>query len=132
MSCFASFMRATVVLHSSARLKEQMLQALSLIHISLHHALRVGGGLIHLVHGHDELDVGGLGVVDGLDRLGHDAVIGGDDQNCNIGHVGTAGAHGGECLVARGIQEGDEAVVDLDLICTCLLYTSYSSILKAS
>ena len=57
-------------------------------------------------------------MVDGLDRLGHDAVIGGDDQNCNIGHVGTAGAHGGECLVARGIQEGDEAVVDLDLICT--------------
>ena len=70
---------------------------------ALHHAL--GGlavGLIHLVHGHDELDVGGLGVVDGLDRLGHDAVIGGDDQNCNIGHVGTAGAHGGERLVARG------------------------------
>ena len=57
-------------------------------------------------------------MVDGLDRLGHDAVIGGDDQNCNIGHVGTAGAHGGERLVARGIQEGDEAVVDLDLICT--------------
>ena len=85
---------------------------------ALHHALGVGGGLIHLVHGHDELDVGGLGVVDGLDRLGHDAVIGGDDQNCNIGHVGTAGAHGGERLVARGIQEGDEAVVDLDLICT--------------
>ena len=85
---------------------------------ALHHALRVGGGLIHLVHGHDELDVGGLGVVDGLDRLGHDAVIGGDDQNCNIGHVGTAGAHGGERLVARGIQESDEAVVDLDLICT--------------
>ena len=28
MSCFASFMRAMVVLHSSARLKEQMLQAI--------------------------------------------------------------------------------------------------------
>ena len=57
-------------------------------------------------------------MVDGLDGLGHDAVVGSNHQNCNIGHVGTAGAHGGECLVARGIQEGDEAVVDLDLICT--------------
>ena len=83
---------------------------------AFHHTLGVGGGLIHLVHGHDELDVGRLGVVDGLDGLGHDAVIGSNDQNGDVGHVGAAGTHGGECLMARGIEEGDEAVVDLDLI----------------
>ena len=85
---------------------------------AFHHALGVCSGLIHLVHGHDDLDIGSLGVVDGLHGLGHDAVIGGNDQNSDIGHVGTAGTHGGECLVARRIQEGDQAVVDLDLICT--------------
>ena len=85
---------------------------------AFHHALGVCGGLIHLVHCHDNLDICSLGVVDGLDGLGHDAVVGSNHQNCNIGHVGTAGTHGGERLVARGIQEGDEAVVDLDLICT--------------
>ena len=85
---------------------------------AFHHALGVCGGLIHLVHCHDELDVGSLGVVDGLDGLGHDAVVGSHHQNCDIGHVGAAGTHGGECLMARGIQEGDQAVVDLDLIGT--------------
>ena len=85
---------------------------------AFHDPLRVGGGLIHLVHGHDQLDVGSLGVVDGLDGLGHDAVIGSHDQNRDIGHVRTAGTHGGECLVARRVEEGDQAVVDLDLIST--------------
>ena len=85
---------------------------------AFHHALGVCSGLIHLVHCHDNLDVCSLGVVDGLDGLGHDAVVGSNHQNGDIGHVGTAGTHGGERLVARGIQEGDEAVVDLDLICT--------------
>ena len=57
-------------------------------------------------------------MVDGLDGLGHDAVIGSDDQNRDIGHVRAAGTHGGECLVARRVEEGDQAVVDLDLIST--------------
>ena len=55
-------------------------------------------------------------MVDGLDGLGHDAVIGSNDQNGDVSHVGAAGTHGGECLMARSIEEGDEAVVDLDLI----------------
>ena len=79
-------------------------------------ALRVGGGLIHLVDGNDQLDVGSLGVVDGLDGLGHNAVVRSDDQHGDIGHIGAAGAHGGERLVTRGVQEGDQAVAALDLI----------------
>ncbi len=50
---------------------------------------------------------GGLGVVDGLDRLRHDAVVGGDDEHDDVGRVGAAGTHGGERLVARGVDEGD-------------------------
>ena len=31
--------------------------------------------------------VGGLGVVDGLDRLGHDPVVGGDDEHDDVGDL---------------------------------------------
>ena len=54
----------------------------------------VGLGLIHLVDGHDDGDLGGLGVVDGLHGLGHDAVVGGHHQDGDIGDHGAAGAHG--------------------------------------
>ena len=55
-------------------------------------------------------------MVDGLDGLGHDAVIGSDDQDRNVGHVRAAGTHRGERLVARGVQEGDDTVIALDLV----------------
>ena len=32
--------------------------------------------------------LGGLGVVDGLDGLGHDAVVGRDDQDHDVGDLG--------------------------------------------
>ena len=80
------------------------------------HALRVSGRLIHLVDGNDQLDVGSLSVVDGLDGLGHDAVIGSNDQNRDIGHIRAAGTHGGKGFVARRIQEGNGAAVDIDLV----------------
>ena len=35
----------------------------------------VGLGLIHLVDGHDNGNLGGLGMVDSLDGLGHNAVV---------------------------------------------------------
>ena len=55
-------------------------------------------------------------MVDGLDGLGHDAVLGGHHQNGDIRHHGAAGTHGGKRLVTRGIQEGDGLAVDLHLI----------------
>ena len=75
-------------------------------------AVGVRAGEIHLVDRHDDRRTGGLGVVDGLDRLRHDAVIGRNDENGDIGHHRAAGAHGGKGLVARRIEEGDGAAVD--------------------
>ena len=49
----------------------------------------------------------GLGVIDGLDRLRLDAVVGGDHQHDDVRHLGAALAHGGERLVARRVDEGD-------------------------
>ena len=77
-------------------------------------AVRVRARLIHLVDGDDDGNIRGLGVVDGLDGLGHDAVVGGHDQDGDVGAHGAAGAHLGEGGVARGVQEGDGLAVDLD------------------
>ena len=71
----------------------------------------VGVLAVDLVDGHDDRHLGGLGVVDGLDGLGHDAVVGRHDQHHDVGGVGAAGPHGGERLVARGVDEGDRLAV---------------------
>ena len=71
------------------------------------HALGIGVGLVDLVDGHDHLHAGGLGVVDGLHRLRHHAVVGSHHQHHEVGDLGAAGAHGGERLVAGRIDERD-------------------------
>ncbi len=60
--------------------------------------------------------VGGLGVVDGLDGLGHDAVVGGHHQDHDVRHLGATGAHRGEGLVARRVDERDRLALPLDLV----------------
>ena len=51
--------------------------------------------------------LGRLGVVDRLDRLRHDAVVGRDHEHHDVGDLGAAGAHRGEGRVARRVEEGD-------------------------
>ena len=53
-------------------------------------------------------------MVDGLLGLRHDAVVGGHDDDGNVGDVGAAGAHLGERLVAGGVEEGDRLAAVLD------------------
>ena len=81
---------------------------------------RVGALLVNLVDRHHDWHVGGLRVVDGLHRLRHHAVVGGDHQDRDVGGLGAAGTHGGERLVARGVDEGDRPLrpveVDADLV----------------
>ena len=43
-----------------------------------------------------------------LSSLGHDAIIGCDDQYGDIGRPGAAGAHGGERFMAGCIQKSDQ------------------------
>ena len=69
--------------------------------------IRHGTGLVYLVDGEDHRDVGGLCVVDGFYRLGHDCVVSRDDDDGEVGHLGTTGTHGRKCLMTRGIEEGD-------------------------
>ncbi len=71
----------------------------------LHHPFGLGIGKIDLVDGDNDRDVGRLGVVDRLAGLGHDAVIGRNDQNDDVGQLSAAGPHHAECGVPGGIQE---------------------------
>ena len=86
------------------------------LHDLLLDPLRVCAGQIHLVDGNDDRDLRSLGMVDGLHGLGHDAVVRCHHQNCNVGAHSAAGTHGGKCLMAGGIQEGDGAAIHVYLI----------------
>ena len=70
-------------------------------------AVDVGVFLVDLVDGDDDRHVRGARVVDRLDRLRHHAVVGGHDQDNEVGDLGAPGAHGGERLVARRVDEHD-------------------------
>src|SRR5215217_2942939 len=77
---------------------------------------RIGTFLVDLVDCDHDRHIGRLRVVDGLHRLRHDAVVGCDHQDRDVGGLGASGAHGGERLVARGVDEGDQpfAAVEID------------------
>ena len=85
------------------------------------HPVGVGIGLVDLVDRHDHRHPGGADVVDRLLGLGHDAVVGGDHDDRDIGHLGAAGAHGGERLVTGRVEEDDPLAVVLDLGCADVL-----------
>ena len=55
-------------------------------------------------------------MVDRLDSLGHDAVVGGDDDHRDIRDLGAAGAHRRECGMTRRVDEGDGLAIALDLV----------------
>ena len=77
---------------------------------------RVDVGQVDLVERHHDRHAGRLGVGDRLDGLRHHAVVGGDDQDDDIGDVGASGTHRGERFMARRIDEGDRPAVGLDLV----------------
>ena len=75
----------------------------------LHDPVGVGVLAVDLVDGDDDRDLGRLGVVDRLDGLGHHAVVGRHHEDDDVGGLGATGPHGGERLVAGGVDEGEGA-----------------------
>ena len=53
---------------------------------------------------------------DGLFGLRHDSVVGGDNQNGDVGDVGTTRSHFCEGLVTRGVDKGNGSPILLDLV----------------
>ncbi len=83
--------------------------------------VRVGFRLVDLVHRDHDRNTRRLGVLHRFLGLRHDAVVGGHDQNHDIGGLGAACTHGGKRRVARGIKESDHATLGLDVIGTDVL-----------
>ena len=81
-----------------------------------HRPLRVGVRSVDLVHGHNDGNVGSLGMVDGLYRLGHHAVVSRHHQNHDVGGARAPGPHRSERLVARSVYERESPAVALDLV----------------
>ena len=72
----------------------------------------VGGGpfLVDFVDRDNNRHFCRPGVADGLQGLRPHAVVGSDHQHGHVGDLGSTGPHGGESLVAWGVEEGDLAL----------------------
>src|SRR5690606_25673322 len=86
------------------------------LHQVLLDLVRVGLGQVYLVDGHHDRHAGCLGVSNGLTGLRHDAVVGSYHDDGDIGCVGAALPDGGERLVPRCVEEGDDTVAGLGLV----------------
>ena len=93
-----------------------LLRLQALVRELAEHAVGVRVGQVDLVDRDDDRHVGGARMRDRLLRLRHHAVVGGDDEHGDVGHLGAAGAHGGERLVAGRVEEGDPATVVVGLV----------------
>ena len=82
----------------------------------LEHPVGIGLLAVHLVDSHHDRHIGRPGVVDRLDGLRHDAVIGGHHQYHDVSDLGPTRSHGGEGLVTRRVDEGDRMPVPFDLV----------------
>ena len=66
---------------------------------------RVGIGFVDLVDGHHQGHSRGLGMVDGLGGLFHDAVVRRHHQHHQVRDLGASGPHGRKGLMARSVQK---------------------------
>ena len=82
----------------------------------LAHFFGIGLGLVDLVDGHNNRNLGGAGMIYRLYGLGSGPLFGGNDKNDDIGNLRAAGAHGRECFVARGVDKSDFPARSGDLI----------------
>jgi hypothetical protein len=74
---------------------------------------RIGTHLVDLVDCHDHRYFGCQGVIQCLDGLWHDAVVGRDHQHGDIGRLGTTGTHRRKRLVTWSVDKGDLAFLVL-------------------
>ena len=69
--------------------------------------LRHGSRFVYLIDGEYHRYTSSLSVVYSLHGLRHDGVIGGDDNDREVGELRAPGSHGGESLMTRSVEEGD-------------------------
>jgi len=101
-----AFVLAAVVARDDPLLSELLMHAIDI------------GALVDLVDGHDDRHPGDPRVLDRLHGLRHDAVVRGDHEHYQVGDLRAASPHGGERLVARGVDEHHRVPVGrVDSVC---------------
>ena len=65
-------------------------------------------------------------MLDSFFGLRHDAIVGGNHQNHDVGSLGTAGTHGGKGRVTGGVQEGHHAAIGFYVVGTNVLSNTTS------
>ena len=94
------------------------------VHVTqlLTNLIGVSTGFIHFVDSKHHRYARRLRVVDGLNRLWHDSIVGSDDDDGDIRHFRTTCTHSGKRSVTRGIEERDMlSVLQFDVISTDML-----------
>src|SRR5690606_14508105 len=81
-----------------------------------HHAVDLDARLVAFIERDDDGHAGVPRVADGLLGLRHHAVVGRADQHHDVRRLGATGAHGGERLVARGVEEDHGAAIGVDSV----------------
>ena len=80
------------------------------------HSLRICVLFVDLVHRHNDRNLCGTSVTDGLNGLRHHAVISGHDEHNNVGGLRSAGTHIRKCSVTRSIDERNDVTTSVDLV----------------
>ena len=84
---------------------------------TLAHSLWICAVLIDLIDRNNHRHICSLSMLNGFNRLGHEAIISSDHQNDNVGHRSAALTHLRKCFMAWRIEEGDDcAILCLHLI----------------
>jgi hypothetical protein len=82
---------------------------------------RISVGLVDLVDRDDQRHARSLGVLHGLDRLRHDAIVGRDHQHHDVGQFRASRTHLRERSMARRVEEADHALAGFDVVRTDVL-----------
>ena len=87
----------------------------------LAHLTHIRIRFVDFVDGDQDGDLGILGMVERLNRLGHHPIIACDHQHHDIGHLRPSGPHGGKGFMAGSVQEDHSPMVQLNLVSTDVL-----------
>ena len=88
--------------------------------------IAIGVGLIYFIDNRNNRDIRRFRMIDGLKRLRHHPVIGGDNKQDQISDLGSAGTYCCKGFVAWGIQEAERLVPECCRIGTDMLGDSSS------
>ena len=78
-----------------------------MFHQFFFHPLGIRPRLIDLVDGDDDWNLSCLRVMNRLNSLRHDAVVGGDHEDRDVRDLRAAGTHRRERLMSRGVEKYD-------------------------